>query len=311
MSLAFSDLRNSIYRKLHAKDESGSLKSAIDKAINDAYAYLLSWGEWPWAKRTGAFLLKPVLTEDDFNTLTVQAGLTTVVASTDLENYFDTGDGVDGTWALVGDYRREVASVSTTTITLALAWPTPGALSAWKLYPRYYNPSGLPLQKIYSVSLYEGTERNPLDEVNATEFLENYAYDLTVGTPTHYSIVKYTDSGNPCIAFWPLPSEAFQVTLHYYRRAVLMGASAPGGSDSDVPVMPPHYHHVLEDGAMAYLYQDFLGEVAQAARKWAVFQESLSRMAREAKPTTRSGFRLGARPGRRSDTYDNWGARYR
>lgn len=294
MTQTLAAMRQSIQRKLHATNASGPLVSAIDKAVNDAYARIMSHHEWIWAQAEGAMLTYAPLSEADGGTLTVAGAGNIRLDAAVPAGIDDVGNG----WLVQGVVRRSIVSQGTGgsdgQLTLAVGWPNTDAVTDYDLYCIAYNPSTLAIGKVNSVLVESDTTQTELEYQTTPDFQTDYLDTLSTGTPEHYTILKYSTLGYPMFSFGPIPDEQYQITFRYQRRALALV------NDTDVPIIPPQWHNILEEGALADIYGSFAYDSYQAARHDAVFQRGLRQMMSESQGTTQVVHYLGGKP----TTYD-------
>jgi hypothetical protein len=196
---------------------------------------------------------------------------------------------MDDTW-------RQVSSKAGADMTLAIGWPDTDPITTYSLFAVAYNPSTLAVGKIQNISVYDGTTSETLDYIDPIEFTEEYLASFDRGTPEKYTILKYSQTGFPILAFGPIPDTSMPISMRYYRRPQLLSL------DTDTPMLPPHWQHVVEEGALADLYGSFLLDQYQANRHEHQFDRLLRTMMAESQGSTRQVSYMGG-PKRRAD-YD-------
>ena len=290
MSQTLAGFRQSIQRKLHATASSGPIVSAIDKALNDTYARIMASHEWVWAQAEGAMLTYAPLSEADGGNLTVAGTGNIRLEAAVPAPINDVGNG----WVVQAAVRRAISSQGTGAddgkLTLALGWPNTDTVTDYDLYCVAYNPSTLAIGKVNDALLGDDGTETPLEYLPTPEFQTKYLNDLNTGTPEHYTILRYSTLGFPMFAFGPIPDAQYQITFRYQRRALALV------NDTDVPIIPPQWHHVLEEGALADVYGSFAYDSYQAARHDAIYQRGLRLMMSESQGSTQVTHYMGGRP---------------
>jgi hypothetical protein len=95
---------------------------------------------------------------------------------------------------------------------------------------------------------------------------QEYNDDATGAIPTH--VFRTPDMG---YGLYPLPDKAYKLIYEYYRLPV------PLILPTDVPTIPEHFRHVINEGAMYYAYF-FRGDLEAADRSQAMFNQGISAM---------------------------------
>ena len=86
----------------------------------------------------------------------------------------------------------------------------------------------------------------PLTEVSRDTYYDMYRGDATTGSPTHYCVDGADDTNTyVTIQVWPVPTGSATLTVRNRRRLTDLS------SDGDIPKIPPQYHWVLVDLAVA------------------------------------------------------------
>lgn len=280
MTQTLASMRQSIERKIHARDSVGPLKSAIDRAINDAYSRIIWHNEWVWTQAEGVMLTYAKVPDGGITITPDPADYSTIdVTGVTLTNI---GSG----WILKsGDTWRQISSVDIPgeEVSLAVAWPNGDAITTWEMFAASYNPSSLAIGKMQKV-VCEGEEVVYKDPIT---FSEDYLMTPELGTPEYYTILKYSSLGNPILAFGPIPDTELQITMRYYRRPQALV------NDTDTPILPPQFHYVIEEGALSDLYGAFFHDQYQAQRHEAMFTRALQTMMRENQGATRQVAYMG------------------
>jgi len=295
----FKNMRDDILRKVKGRDQAGTLRDAINQAINDAYATIMAESDWVWARRCYRFLTVAPLTESDGSTLTVSgAGNVTLTSddATDLEAL-----GVNSYWQVVDDVRRPVSSVSEEVITLGVGWPDTTNITSYKLYPmQYAMTSGV--GRIVEASIQDGLDRYKLKELYADEFMERYRDTLETGRPERFAVTGFTDAGLALLSFDKLPDEPYMVEIWYYAVATTLS------SDSHTPILPARWHRAIVVGALWDLYENVFKDLRTAAKHERTYDRLLFEMLNENSATTRESVELNPYrpdPFRRCDREDS------
>jgi len=296
MTQTLASMRQSIERKVHARDATGPLKSAIDRAINDAYSRIMSFNEWVWSQAEGAMLTYAPLTEADGGVLTPGGASYIRLDAAVPAPIDDVGSG----WIVQASTRRSIVSQGTGAddgkLTLALQWPNGDVVTSYALYCIAYNPSSLAIGKVNTVLIEDEGSLTELDFLDTPQFSEEYLDDISPGKPEYYTVLRYSSAGYPLFGLGPIPDEQYQIVFRYYRRPLALV------NDTDSPILPPQWHHAIEEGALEDLFGSFFQDQYQANRHSAQFQRTLRAMLAESQATTRSVHYLGGAPPRAT----NW-----
>jgi hypothetical protein len=272
----FSTIRSNIMDKLGQEDT--RTQTAVGRFINEAYSDVLAFDEWTWARTAEPMqIYAPVTRTQTAEDLAVSGtgNVTLTAASFDF-----AAQGVGAGWVVVDDERRPVSSVATKVITLEHGWPDTNDLTSYNIYGTWYPLSFTGAErivnKVFAVSVMDGTERVDLIPVSATCFLDNYYDILTTGVPSHFSIFRWTDAGIPCIGFFPIPDADYMATIHYYRAPSELVAST-----AETLYMPEKWKHVVEELALAKVFDAYIRDPVNANRLFALAQRHMKDMVRE------------------------------
>ena len=291
MAYTFKNIQDSVKRKMGASETSGHLSDAVKRAINDAYLDIATSHEWVWAQDQYYFSTVDDLTEDDHSTLAVtDTGNVTLTGSNDGGGNSLEDNGVDDTWIVTDNaVQRPISSVTGNAITLAAGWPDADDITSYHIYKTQFKVAvgSARVNKFIGLYRYDGDDLLGIDQKAPTDFTPRFAMDTEGGEPFWWSVIRHSLLGEPYIALFPFPDDVYAMRVDYYRYPVALSA------DGDYPIVPERWHHVIEQGALAHLHQDFFHDVAQGARSDALFQRSLARMVKESQVSNRVTCRMG------------------
>ena len=133
-------------------------------------------------------------------------------------------------------------------------------------FPALTRSQPLPTGDFQVLAAWDLTDQFPLVPLEGRDqYINEYPQQNEQGSPMHYRIFD----GN--LELYPLPLVQTQVRVDLIQRVTDLSAN------SDVPVFPSIYHHVIVDGAIARFYEDD-GNMQQAQHHWEIFKQGLASM---------------------------------
>jgi hypothetical protein len=238
MATTFKDLYEDVLKRGHLSVSDAVALPLVKDWINQRYRQVARMRPWRWLLKRGAITLVEPYAD---GTVTVSKGSATI-----------TGSGTDWGSQMVGqrfkvdgfDEVYKIASVASKT-SLTLETPYQGSTGSGKsyriLYPEYSLASDFDrlLDPHRSFSPYQ------LVPVGLMEMNRRWGYHGAEGRPTHYTLAP--QNGSLKLLVYPAPDSAG--TLYYdYIQAI-----TELSNDSDEPLIPENYRHILADGAYADL----------------------------------------------------------
>ena len=238
-------------------------KRAINMALHDMHMgvdYKL-----PWAERRAV-----IRTQDDYTTgtITTTKGSTAVTgASTlwDTNNDFTVKNArANGKIVFAGSRTPYIVSAvgSDTSITLTEKF-TETALSA-DTYVYFEDEYDLATDFLRPVDMQTFSDVAEIRLVSRTEFRARFPVNSTVGRPRVACILDFAPSGNTTpirrVKFAPPPNDFLQVPYTYITSNLAVSSSGTAAAnlsaDTDEPIVPLRYRHLILYHALASWYRD-------------------------------------------------------
>lgn len=287
----FADLYTEL---LNAVRESTTTTATVDIAkryINRALYDMHIDSEYPWAVRRDVLLTHPTYTT---GTVTISQGATALTGASTLWNtanaWSQNNARAGGKLNLGGNdvYTVDVVT-SDTAITLAERLVA-SAISAGS-YTYFEDEYALASDFWQPVDDRQFSDDVTIDLIGPREFYRRYPRNTITGNPRVATILELGPSGSvsarPRVVFHPVPSTAMLIPYRYLTSnlAVSSGgvAQANLSADTDEPIVPLRYRHVILLHALSFWYRERKDDArSQEAR--AEYQDLVRRIRQDTMP---------------------------
>ena len=264
----FSDLYTDLLSRIRGHTSSSVLPDQMKKFINIAHQdiYIGARERIPWAERRSV-----LLTQDDYSTGTVSVtqGSTTLtgVGSTwNTNNSFgvkiarNTGKLVlNGGTEIYG-----IASVDSDTQIILNQRFTQADLSA-DTYLYFEDEYALASDFLRPVDFRFFDEYRQLTMLDRAEFRRRFVTSRTPGKPKYCTIMDIAPSGSTTpirrVLFDVPTDEVYSFPYTYITKNIVVDSTGTGKeeftADSDEPIMPLAYRHLIVERALFFVYRDW------------------------------------------------------
>lgn len=264
----FLDLYTDLLNRMRADATTATQIVLAKRYINIANQDVHVQQNWPWAER------RTVLqTHAPYTTGTVSIALaarTTVTGVSTLWNTTVTGMGftnarAGGRMVFAGALDPYVVdSVSAdTTLTLTDRWLGDTALSG-ATYTYYEDEYALATDFFRMVDARQFTDILNIPIIGRQEFYRRFPRNALAGTPSVCTLIELGPSTSvaerPRVVFHPYPDASINIPYRYITKYLAVTTGGVGGtdlsSDTDEPIIPLRYRHVLILYAAMQWYRD-------------------------------------------------------
>lgn len=260
----FADLKTELLNSVRESTTTTATTDIAGRYINRALYDLHIDSEFPWAVRRDVLLTHPTYTT---GTVTISQGATALVGSSTLWNtanaWSQNNARVGGKMNLGGNdvYTVDVVT-SNTAITLAERLVA-SDISAGS-YTYFEDEYALASDFWQPVDKRQFSDDVAIDLIGPREFSRRYPQNFMLGNPRVATIIELGPSGSvsprPRVLFHPVASSAMLIPYRYLTSnlAVSSGgvAQANLSADTDEPIVPLRYRHVIILHALYFWYRD-------------------------------------------------------
>lgn len=288
----YTDLLNRTRANASGTTEIVYAKRYINQALHDIHIQQ----NWPWAERRAT-----LLTHAPYTTGTVSIALatrTTVAGVSTLWNTAVTGMGFNNARAggkltfSGGTDVYEVSSVgSDTAITLTDRFIGDTALSA-ATYTYYEDEYALASDFFRLVDSRELQGDVVLEVLSRQEFYRRDPRNSTTDQPVRCTIIDLAPSGgtstNPRMLLHPPPNAVYRIPYRYITSSLATSSAGAAltqlSADTDEPIIPLRYRHVLVFYAQVLWYTDYKDDPQRAQVAGGQYADLVKRMANDTVP---------------------------
>ena len=263
----FSDLYTALINAVRESTSQTTTVTQVKRYINTALQDMhIGYGErFPWAERKARLTTQPAYTT---GTVTITKGSTALTGASTLwtttnsfgvANARSTGKlAIDGTSTIY-----EISSVdSATGITLASRYV--GDDVAAGSYSYFEDEYDLDADFLRPLDAQFFDDAQSITITDRTTFRRKYPRNSVTGKPVVACIVDRAFSGNTTpirrVAFWKPPSQAYSVPYTFVTNKLAissLGVAAQSlSADSDEPIVPFQYRHLIVLHALYNWYRD-------------------------------------------------------
>lgn len=317
----FSDLYTDLINRVRDNSSTTAIANYARRYINQALHDLHIQNNFPWAERRA--VLQTHATYQDGTVAIALATRTTVTGTSTLWNTAVTGMGFNN--ARAGgkmtfdniDVYTVSAVGSDTAITLTDRYVGDTALSGAS-YTYFEDEYALASDFFRLVDARTFTDALDLEVLSRQEFYRRYPRNAHTGTPQKVTLIELGPSGDvnprPRAVFYPAPDRVLNIPYRYITAnlAVSSGGTAQTNlsADTDEPIVPVRYRHVLVFYALYQWYRDRKDDVRTELAR-AEYENLLTRITNDTAPerdiprlrTNRRRYLAGVAGFRRSSRY--------
>ena len=268
----FLDMQTDLINRVRDNVSTSAILTLAKRYINQALHDLHIQNNFPWAERRSA-----VQTAAPYSTGTVAVTATTlsnrkIVAGTDTlwntTNTFGLDNAIGaGAKMLLGSSREVhiLASIDgQTQVTLEASTPYTGDALSGASYTIYQDEYALASDFFRLIDNRTFSPAMALEVLDRQEFYRRYPTNSRTGTPTICTVIDLgpgaTVAPRPRVVFHPAPDSAMSIPYRYNTRNLAVssaGAAAENlSADTDEPIIPVRYRHVLVFYALYQWYRD-------------------------------------------------------
>lgn len=272
----FSELYTDLLNRMRADTTSGGMAETLAKRyLNISLHDIHIQQNWPWAERHGVIITRPPYTDGSISI--AAAARTTLVGTNTLWNTAVTGMGFNnanagGKVRLAGDdevYKlTSVASDTSATLTSRYVGSVDTASTyalAYSSYTYYEDEYALAADFFRLVDVRQFSDVMQIECLGSQDFYKRFPRNSSrSGTPTKCTIIELGPSGStdwqPRVVFHPYPDDAHSIPYRYMTRYLAVSSTGTAqvemSADSDEPIIPKRYRHILLSYASFLWYRD-------------------------------------------------------
>ncbi len=270
----FSELYGDLLVGMRADTTSGGAAETIAKRyLNIALHDVHIQQNWPWAERTATIITRP-----PYNTGSISiadATRTTIQGTSTLWNTAVTGMGfnnmnVGGKIYLGSEVYKVSAIASDTSATLGSRYidninPGSAYALAYSSYTYFEDEYALAADFFRLVDARQFSDVRNIPVLGSMEFYRKFPRNSTrSGAPIACTIIELGPSGStdwqPRVIFHPRPDDAHSIPYRYMTRYLAVSSTGTAqvemSADSDEPIIPKRYRHILLAYARYLWYRD-------------------------------------------------------
>lgn len=272
----FSELYTSLLNDVRADTTSGGMAETLAKrTLNISLHDMHIQQNWPWAERTDTIITRPPYRTGSISILA--SARTTLVGTNSLWNTAVSGMGfnnfnVGGKVRLAGDDEvyKVSAIASDTSASFASRYvqslTTASAYAlAYSDYTYFEDEYTLAADFWRLVDLRQFSDVMPIEVLGSQDFYKRFSRNANrSGTPTKCTIIELGPQSStdwqPRVVFHPYPDDAHSIPYRYMTRYLAVTAAGVAqvemSSDTDEPIVPKRYRHILLSYAKSLWYRD-------------------------------------------------------
>lgn len=263
----FSDLYTDLQNRVRATTSVTATENQAKRYINIALQdmHLGTDYKFPWAERSAVLRLRAEYTT---GTLTATKGSTTITGSSTLWNTSDdfsvANMRANGKIRIAGGLDpytiSSVGGDTAAVLTSAFVETTTSGAT----YVYYEDEYDLSTDFLRPVDAQRFSDQVPIDLIGRTEFRRRYPANSTPGRPSVATLIDFAPSGNTTpirrVRFHPPPSTTMRVPYTYITGNLAVSAAGVAAAnlsaDTDEPIVPLRYRHVIVFHALYHWYRD-------------------------------------------------------
>lgn len=283
MATTFGTIYTAVANRVRIPTDDTTRITRIKQIVNDIYKDILLQEDWYFLIKRHVFNTASAY---DHGTITVTTGSTAFTFSnvaTALGSFVSRKLLVDGgTLDPSAVYRISTHVASEATGLLDLEYTNAATSSA--SFHVYQDEYDLPTDFLSLVDFQRYGFELQARPIGPRDMLILKGRDTTAGKPQVYTVLDYDTTGSPTTQrqLWvhPYPDRTTRVEVYYRRQATDLT------SDSDLPVMPEEFRHVIMDGALAEAYYTLAADETRGASYRQRYEQGLARMSVQHRETT-------------------------
>lgn len=301
----YTDLLNRMRTTLGTAAASTSNTNYAKRYVNEGLHDLHIHRSWPWAERRTVITTTPIYSE---GTVTVASVSRTAVTGSG--SFFD--DRISGfadkyratqygKITFTADSTIYVISGVTSNTAMTLSDPiivNPATTSANVLASEPYQafmddyPLASDFWRLIDARVTQTTGAVPLDVISGPEFFRRFPRTIAAtGTPTTCAVLEIgpasTTTLQPRIIFYPVPDSTYSIAYRYITTNLALSSAGVGAAnlsaDTDEPIVPLRYRHVIVAYAVWQWYRD-LKDDQRAEPAHAAYIDLVKRMEQDSFP---------------------------
>lgn len=272
----FAELFGDLLSRMRADTTaSGTSETLARRYLNIALHDVHIQQNWPWAERAGTIITRPPYNDGSISI--AAATRTTLVGTNTLWNTAVTGMGFNnfnagGKVRLAGSEEvYKVATISSdvsatflTRYTDSLTTASTYAL-AYSNYTYFEDEYALAADFFRLVDTRQFSDVMAIPVLGSQDFYKRFPRNANrSGTPQQCTIIELGPSGStdwqPRVIFHPYPDDAHSIPYRYMTRYLAVTsagvAQAEMSNDTDEPIIPKRYRHILLSYASYLWYRD-------------------------------------------------------
>jgi len=286
----FSDFRTAFLNAAREATGVSGTNTIADRYLNSAlHDFFTNW-DLPWAIRRAVLITQPRYTT---GTMSVSQGGTTVTGVSTLwntANVFAVNNARAGGKIVLGsvsDGVYEVSSVTNDTALVITSRFTGSDLAAGSSYIYFEDEYALASDFFRSAHPKEFGNNLPVPIIDRQEFTRRYPRNDITGRPRIATIIDLAPSGstarNQRIVFHPSPDLAYKIDYDYQTTNLAISSAGTAQvqmpADTDEPIIPLRYRHVLLLHALVHWYRDRKDDSERAQLTKGEFVDLMKRIA--------------------------------
>lgn len=288
----FSDLKTELLNAVRESTTTTTTVTIAARYINRALMDMHIDSDFPWAVRRDVLLTHPSYTT---GTVTITQGSTTLAGSNTAWNtanaWSQNNARTTGKLNLGGNNVYTISAVSSDTAITLNERLVQSDISAGS-YTYYEDEYALVSDFWQPIDKRQFSDDVPIDLIGPREFYRRYAQNFLLGNPRVATVIELGPSGSvsprPRVLFHPVPFSAMLIPYRYLTSnlAVTSGGTAQTSlvDDTDEPIVPLRYRHVIILHALYFWYRDRKDDArSQEAR--AEYQDVIRRIRQDTSPT--------------------------
>jgi hypothetical protein len=271
---AYTDLQNRVRATTSVTATENQAKRYINIALHDMHIGFDY--RFPWAERSAVLRTRA---QYSTGTLTATKGSANITGSGTAWNTADdfsvTNIRANGKIRVAGaldPYTVQTVTNDTSASLTSVFVETTAADASYLYYEDEYD---LASDFLRPVDAQVFSDQASIDLIGRTEFRRRYPSNTAPGRPRVATIVDFAPSGNATpirrVRLHPAPSTTIRIPYTYITGNLAVSSSGVAGAnlsaDSDEPIVPLRYRHVIVFGALYHWYRDKKDDVRTDSAK--------------------------------------------
>lgn len=292
----FSDLYTDVLNRVRANTSDSTSIQIAKRLLNQGNHDLHFTRDWPWSERHAT--LKTHATYSTGTVAIATSARTTVTGTSTLWATAVTGFGFNNARAggkmlfegSVEPYTVQTVS-SDTSITLADRWIGDALTAATYVYYEDEYALESDFARLADARFFSDVLRLPV--IERRQFYTHFPKNTHRGRPQVVSIIDRPPSSStapqPRLLVHPAPDQVYNIPYRYITANLAVSSAGTGAAnmsdDTDEPIIPVRYRHVLVQYAIAHWYRDRKDDERFIAAN-AEYVDTVKRMGADLAPET-------------------------